>query len=44
LNEEEFRELLARVNNVTTSFPSDSEELHEHIETLLNRVDPHNNK
>ena len=44
LNEEEFRELLARINNVTTSYPSDSEELHEHIDTLLNRVDPHNNK
>jgi len=44
LNEEDFRELLTRVNNVTTSYPSDSEDLQEHIDTLLNMVDPHNNK
>ncbi len=44
LNEEEFRELLRRVNNLTTSMPDDSEDLSEHIETLLNRIDPHNNK
>ena len=49
LNEEEFRELLTRMNmistvNASTAIHQSPESLNEQIETLLNLIDPHNNK